>query len=371
MSSEKATNRREFLRGKSAVEAVRGIVGPPPDVNAVKPPAAPASTYVLEVVRTAMACQFAVNVNAGLPPHGTTAGLAALDAIDDVESQLTIYRETSEVAEVNRRAADGPVVIEASLVDLLDHAEQLSELTAGAFDLTAGPLVKVWGFFHRQGKIPDEADRRAALERVGWKNVLLDRANHTVQFARPGVELNFGAIGKGYALDRAASVLTQQEVDDFLLHGGSSSVLARGRRADGTNNPGWSIGIGHPLRPGEKLGSVRLVDRALGTSGSGVQFFRSQGKRFGHILDPRSGSPAEGVLSTTVLAPDAATADALATACYVLGVNGTAELCAKRPDVGVILTTQRGGGSAVDCKLFNLGDDEFIPAEEFKGEIRG
>ncbi|HEY1067296.1 MAG TPA: FAD:protein FMN transferase, partial [Pirellulales bacterium] len=225
------------------------------------------------------------------------------------------------------------------------------------------------GFFQRQGKVPDEADRLAALAHVGWRNVLLDRERGTVRYQRPGVELNFGAIGKGYALDRAAEELSRQEVDDFLLHGGSSSVLARGRRWDGTSDSGWSIGIGHPLRPGEKLGTVRLSDRALGTSGSGVQFFRSQGKRYGHILDPRSGFPTEGVLSTTVLASDAATADALATACYVLGVAETAALCQKRPDVGVILTTPRSGGAAVDCRLFNLRDGEFTPSDEFRGEM--
>ena len=239
--------------------------------------------------------------------------------------------------------------------------ERLHELTQGAFDLTSGPLSKAWGFWRREGRLPKAEEIAAALPLVSQKLVLLDHAKQGVSFANAGVEINFNAVGKGYALDRAAEVLVARGVGDFLIHGGRSSVLARG--GDRSGGDGWRIAVPHPLSAERSLGEITLRDEALGTTGAGVQFFEVQGKRFGHVIDPRTGWPAEGVLLSTVVAPTAAEADALSTALYVLGPGGAAELCAEQPSIAAVLVCPRaGGGEEVDVHAFNLDAARWAPA---------
>jgi thiamine biosynthesis lipoprotein len=164
------------------------------------------------------------------------------------------------------------------------------------------------------------------------------------------MELNLGSVGKGYALDRCAEVLEAAGVRDFLIHGGQSSVLARGAQQTSGAVPAWCVALRHPLRAERRLAELKISHCGLGTSGSGQQFFFHRGRRYGHVLDPRCGAPAEGVLSTTVLAPDAAEADALATAFFVLGVDATRAYCATRPELSVVfvLPGTRDGTVAIE-----------------------
>jgi len=185
--------------------------------------------------------------------------------------------------------------------------------------------------------------------------VEIDPAGARVRFTRPGIEINPGAIGKGWALDRALEMLRAAGVPSVLLHGGSSSVRALGTQGPATaGRAGWRVGIRDPLRPGRRLATVTLLDRALGTSGSGTQFFVDRGRRLGHILDPRSGLPAEGVLSATVVAPRAAAADALSTALYVLGPAGLDVVAPAGGDVAAILVVPARRSGAVRVLSANL-----------------
>jgi thiamine biosynthesis lipoprotein len=270
--------------------------------------------------------------------------------IDALEEQLSVFREESDVSRLNRTAAAGPVEVEAGLFQLLELSLRLHRDTQGAFDITAGPLSKVWGFYRRAGQIPHPDDLARALATVGSQRIQLDPDRRTVAFDGPGMEVNLGAIGKGYALDRAAERLVATGVGEFLFHGGRSSMLARGWLAEGEP---WTVGIGDPLRPGKRLCEVVLQDRGLSTSGSGTQFFRHAGERYGHILDPRTGQPAAGMLSVTVTAPTAAEADALSTAFYVLGIDASLEYCRRRPEIGAILV---GQGTPVRVELANWDD---------------
>ena len=151
-----------------------------------------------------MACQFDVFLNAGQNPAGTESALAALDLVEALEDQMTVYREHSEISRLNRTAADRPVIVERRLLSLLQQALELHRATEGAFDITAGPLSKIWGFYRRAGRVPSPAELEEARQRVGSHWVKLDSDAGTVQFLRPGLEINLGAIGKGYALDRCA-----------------------------------------------------------------------------------------------------------------------------------------------------------------------
>lgn len=362
MKSPGASNRRQFLTGQAAARAIAQF-GEQVAEN-LAPAAALAETlvesYLVQVGRVAMACQFQVCLNAGQYERGTEAALAALDLVDQLEEQLSVYRETSEVSALNRLAWRQAREVEPRLFELLCTAARLHQETEGAFDITSGPLSKVWGFFRRQGAIPSSADLERALTCVGSRLMQLDPARKTVQFLSEGLEINLGAIGKGYALDRCAESMQSAGIVDFLWHAGASSVLARGSPTTATQDrPGWRIAIRDPLRVNRPLAEIQLHNAALGTSGSGVQFFRHAGKRYGHILDPRTGWPARGVFSSTVVASTAAEADALSTAFYVLGKERAAQYCQDHPGTGALLVVGSDDGTAIELVSMGLADDQW------------
>lgn len=374
MDTPRQPSRRDFLQGRAAAQILAGaVLGPQADAtddpSAALPRAASdglPTSWITSLRRRAMACEFEVQLAAGRHDGSTERVLEALDLVEAIEAQLTIYRAESDVLRINRTAAAGSVPVEPRLFALFQLAERLHRETGGAFDLTSGPLSDVWGFSRRAGRLPSDDEIAAALENIGMDNVALDATNHQVAFRRPGVSLHLNCIGKGYALDRMAELLDSTSdgagaaVGDYLLHGGRSSVLARGN-CPASARPGWTIGVPHPLRPGERLAEIDLVDQALGTSGSGTQFFEHAGRRYGHLLDPRTGSPAEGVYSATVVAPTAAEADALSTALYVLGVEKAAEYCASRPELGAILVSAGQQASDVQVSTFGLAPDRWRP----------
>jgi len=249
---------------------------------------------------------------------------------------MTIFRETSELARVNRDAHPGPVVVGRELFDLLALCEQLHRDTDCAFDVTSTPLSRCWGFLRREGRLPapDEiADARAA---VGMQHVQLDRRRQGVSFDRPGMALNLGAIGKGHALDRIGGLLQGRGVKRALLSAGCSSLLASG----GGTDP-WRVDLRSAVTS-EVLARVYLARGAVGTSGAGEQFCEVDGVRYGHVIDPRSGWPATGVLSASVIAIDAASADALSTAFLIGGPALAQRYCSKHPDVLALITPDDG-----------------------------
>jgi thiamine biosynthesis lipoprotein len=360
MDEPAKTNRRQFLAGRSAAQAASDLAAS--DLAAQRlgeageEEASGGSAYLIQWKRRAMACDFELYLNAGQYPQASEVAVEAFDLIEQLEAQLTVYRDTSEVSGINRRAADEAVPVEARLFALLKQAGELHRETAGAYDITAGPLTKVWGFFRREGTIPDADALNEALAKVGGDKLLLDEATGSVRFTQAGVELNLGSIGKGYALDRADELMQAAGIGDFLWHGGRSSVLARGRSALG-GGLGWTVGIRDPVRSDRRLAEIDLRDRALATSGSSVQFFRHRGRRYGHILDPRTGWPAEGIFSATVVAPTAAQADALSTAFYVLGVERALAYCQSRPEIGTLLVYPSEDESKVELATAGLASD--------------
>lgn len=300
-----------------------------------------------------MACEFEVQLAASRDDDSMQHVFAALDLAEELEAQMTVYRGDSEVIRINRCAARQAVRVESRLFDLLRQAERLHFETAGAFDVTTGPLSDAWGFSRREGRTPSDASIAAAREHVGMHHVSLDEQAKTIAFRKAGVSVNFNGIGKGYALDRMAELLALHSVDEYLLHGGKSSVLARGNQP-GPGARGWVVGLRHPLRPAERLAEFRLRDQSLSTSGSGTQFFIRRGRRYGHILDPRTGRPAEGLYSATVIAPTAAEADALSTAFYVMGPQEVEKYCATHPEISALLVAPAEREAEVRLFEFNL-----------------
>jgi thiamine biosynthesis lipoprotein len=324
-------NRRDFLDLRTLVPAVGPLVG------AVEPEAEASlgPPVHLRYGRRAMATFFEVILPLGTPDAQSLA-MSALDVVDRLETQLTVFHETSEVSRLNRRAVRCPIPAEAGLFHLLCLAKRLHAETDGAFDIAVGALVKTWGFFRRQGRVPSQAELTAVRERIGMQHVRLDIERQTVLFERQGLEINLGSIGKGYALDRTAALL-RPTVRQALLHGGHSSILALGDEAPGKS--GWAIGLLDPEQPSCRRAVIRLRDRGMATSAITYQHFTHDDRKLGHLLDPRTAWPAEGILSATATAPTAAEADALATAFFILGAEGSRTYCASHPEVGAVLIT--------------------------------
>jgi thiamine biosynthesis lipoprotein len=288
--------------------------------------------FWLHVNRSAMACRFEVTL-----PVTDRAGVAvatdALNLIDELEAQLSVFRPSSEISFINREAARRAVAVEHSLFDLLSLCKSLYEQTDGAFDVTAGALTRCWGFLKRSGRMPAADELEDARSLVGSDKLLLDEETRGVRFLRERMEVNLGSIGKGYALDRVVTEM-RDRVGTALLNAGASSMYAIGA---GDRNEGWSVGLRDPRNKNRRLARLRLRDCALSTSGSEEQFFEHDGQRYGHIIDPRSGWPARRVTSVSVIARSAAIGDALATAFYIGGQELAENYCAANPEVLAIM----------------------------------
>lgn len=346
---EQAT-RREFLTG----EAVRKQAASTAEATARAIAGATGGRgHLVGLSTRAMACDFAVFLPAG-PAAPLDAASEALQLIHELEDVMSIYREHSELSRINRSAAESPVTASPWLFSVLERACELSRQTKRAFDPTAGPLTRLWRTCRREGRLPTDEELSDALDRTGVEHVELDEAARTVFFRRKGIGFDLGGIGKGAALDRVAELLQARGCEDWFVHGGHSSILARGVQGQ---TDGWPVGLRNPLRPDERLATLLLQDRALGTSGAGTQFFRIAGKRYGHIIDPRTGWPVEHLLSVSVLAPSAADADALATAFYVLGVEKSLEYCHNHPRIGAIFIPPPRHGARLAPVVHNIPSD--------------
>ena len=306
-------------------------------------PRAPRHDYWLHVSRPAMACRFEVTL-----PLRERAGVSvarnALDEADRLEQQLTVFRETSEVSFINRSAASSVIEVEPSLFALLLLCRTLYREAEGAFDITSAPLSRCWGFLKREGRLPEPYEIEQAKSVVGSDKLILDDRSRTIRFERPGVEINLGSIGKGYALDRIGATVSGH-VQTALLSAGASSIRAIG--SGELWQRGWVVGVRHPRDKNRRLAVLTLRDCAMSTSGSEEQFFEHNGRRFGHIIDPRTGWPSELVAGVTVIASSAAVADALATAFYVGGPELAATYCSTHPDVLVIMLESARGRPVV------------------------
>jgi thiamine biosynthesis lipoprotein len=226
---------------------------------------------------------------------------AAFDEVRRLDELLSNYQPGSQWSEVNRNAASRPVKVSPELFDLLSACIEYSRESEGAFDITVGPLMKVWGFYKGSGHLPHKPEVAAALAKVGYRHIRLDRAARTVRFDRPGVEMDPGGVGKGYAVDRMVDVLRQNGVQIALVAGSGSSIYGMGAPPDEPR--GWLVKIKDPWDNRKTLADVWLKDDSMSTSGSYEKFFRAEGRIYAHIMDPRTGYPAQGSVSVSVVAP--------------------------------------------------------------------
>ncbi|EEF61511.1 FAD:protein FMN transferase [Pedosphaera parvula] len=272
----------------------------------------------IAVARHAMATRFEIVLNGEDPAALRAAGEEALDEIQRIEAQLSLYQPTSEIAHLNARAAQEPVRVTPSLFKLLKQARELSVETKGAFDITIAPLIRCWGFMGGTGRVPGAEELAEARANVGMDLVELNPKDFTVRFARKGVMLDLGAMGKGYAVERAADLIRDMGISSALVNGGTSSILALGSPPESES---WKVAVQGPALSTDVAASpfatISLKDEALSVSAVWGKSFQSEGGSFGHVLDPRCGRPVKSALLAAVALPSATETDVFSTALLV------------------------------------------------------
>lgn len=301
----------------------------------------------------AMGCQFQLLCDGENQQTIAWHAPQALQLIADLEQDLSIYRESSPMSAINQLDRGEPLEISRELFDLLKSAVDISRATSGAFDISATPLSRLWKTCRIERRLPEAVDIKSVLPFVGTDTIRLDDQQLSISLSDQRVQLDLGGIGKGYALDRIRELLHGHEAEHFLIHGGQSSVVASGLRG-GTQR--WEVGISHPLSPGVRLAQVALNDQSIGTSGSGRQSFVVAGQRYGHIIDPRTGWPADHMLAATVIADSAMMADALATAIFVAGFDHAQSIC-DQFSLGAILVSADASSGQLQIDRYNVPDD--------------
>ena len=257
---------------------------------------------------------------------------AAFAELDRVSSLMDPYQADSEISRVNRQASDRPVEVSAGTFEVVRRACAWSRQTDGAFDVTVGPLISLWRRAAKQDRLPTDAELTELHKRIGWRHIVLDPGPRTIRFGVPGLRLDLGGIAKGYAIDRALSALRRPVISAALVDVGGD-LACFGTPPD---RDGWVIGVQNPYRD-ELLGTLRVRDVAVTTSGHYRRFYTVRGKRYSHIFNPLTGRPAQTIASVTVVAPTAMDADAMSTAVSVLGVEKGLALLDKTPDAEGLL----------------------------------
>jgi thiamine biosynthesis lipoprotein len=334
-----------------AMGAVATLRWDPAASAAGSPPRAPAAaprsvSYPVRAMGT--------YVNVTLVTPDSAASLeqarAAHAAIRLVDSLMSNWTTTSEIARLNRVADSIATPVEPHTFAVLARSLRLWRESDGAFDITVEPLVRAWGFIGGPKRVPSEAEVREAFAKVGAGDVVLDSVGHTVRFRRPGMRVDLGGIAKGYAVDLAMAALRAHGVENALVDASGNMMAVGGPYWHPAETPpSWRIGLRDPR---DKLGRyhfarVQLTQEGISTSANYEQFVAQDGKNYGHILDPRTGRPAEGLLAVTVVAANATTTDAWDTPLFVLGLDAGRRKALQRTDLHAILVAP-GNSNAPD-----------------------
>jgi len=344
-------SRRGFLKPETLGKLFTTVTGGEWGAHAV--PIETRAGMLCRIGVDSMATRFEILFEAIDLEHAPTAE-KGLELVLDLESQMTVYREESEISRINREAARREVKVEERLFGLLDLSRRLWEESEGAFDITVHEILKVWGVYKGPTRVPSDTELREALAGRGFDNVVLNPEDRTIRFKHPKTALNLAAIGKGYALDRVSEFLLENGMDHFLLHGGQSSLRAKGAT---TWEEGWLVNLLHPLDYSTPIANIRLRNQSMSTSVLIPERIR-EGPVSGHIIDPRNGRPVEGrLLSVSVLGESAAKVEALSTALLVMGLDKAMEYCEKHPRLGAIFTLDLGDEKGIEVRTAGIAED--------------
>ena len=255
-----------------------------------------------------------------------------------IENLISSWDQKSETSRININAGIAAVEVSKELFDLIFRAQQISKLSSGAFDLTFAAIDKLWNFDGRESEMPNPDTLKASVFNIGYQLIELDEESLTVFLPKKGMKIGFGAIGKGYAADRAKQLLVERGVLGGIINA-SGDMNTWGTKPDGSS---WTIGIVNPMNNKKVFSWFSLEHNAVVTSGDYEKFTQINGRRYSHIIDPRTGIPSQGIVSCTVFAGKAELADAIATAIFVMGVESGLFLIDQLPDIEAILIDDSG-----------------------------
>lgn len=268
--------------------------------------------------------------------------------ISRIENLISDWKSDSQISEVNRNAGVQPVKVDREVFELTQRALRFSEVTNGGFDISFAAMDRIWKFDGSMTEMPSEEAIKKSVEKVGYKNIVLDSANTTIFLKLKGMKIGFGALGEGYATDKCRKMMIDKGIEAGIING-SGDMSTWGKQPNGK---AWNIGITNPFRPEKLLAVVPLTQEAVTTSGSYEKFVVLDGKRYSHIINPATGYPATGLCSVTVFGPDAETANGLSTSLMVLGTDAGLKLLQQFPEYSCIMITD--SGKVIKSKNFRV-----------------
>ncbi len=285
-----------------------------------------------------MGSRFEITVVAENAPMANAAIDTAIAEITRIEKLISSWDPNSQTSSINRNAGVAPVPVAVELYDLIKRAKIISKLTDGAFDISYASMDALWKFDGSMTKMPDPETIRASVAKVGYDNIVLNAEDHSVFLKLPGMKIGFGAIGKGYAADKAKALLIEKGVSAGIINA-SGDMNTWGKQPDGST---WKVAITNPMNKNNAFALLPILESAVVTSGNYEKYVTFNGVRYTHIIDPRTGLPSTGIISATVFAPTAELADALATSVFVMGRETGLDRINQLPNIECILIDDEG-----------------------------
>lgn len=285
-----------------------------------------------------MGSRFDITMVAADKPTAEAYIDTAVAEITRIEKLISSWDPNSQTSEINRQAGIAPVSVDAELFELIERAIAISKLTDGAFDISYASMDKIWKFDGSMTQMPTASEIESSISRVGYHNIILNKDDHSVFLKLAGMKIGFGAIGKGYAADKTKALMISKGVKAGIINA-SGDMNTWGHQPDGSN---WKVAITNPLNKNKVFATMPLINSAVVTSGDYEKYVNFEGKRYTHIIDPRTGYPAHGIISVTVFAPKAELADALATSVFVMGKEVGLDRINQLPQIECIIIDDQG-----------------------------
>lgn len=281
---------------------------------------------------------FEITVVAKDSVEGNYFTTLAIDEVKRIENLISDWIPTTQISKVNQNAGIQPVKVDQEVYDLVERATKISKLTSGAFDISYASMDKIWKFDGSMKEMPSEEAIKKSVEKVGYQNIILNSKDTTIFLKNKGMKLGLGGIGQGYIADKIKVLLQVKGCKSGLVNV-SGDINTWGKQPD---NNSWTVGIVNPMNKNKVFATFPLDDSAVETSGSYEKYVTFNGKRYSHIIDPRTGYPASGIVSVSVFAKQTEIADALATGVFVLGVDVGLDLINQLKGIGCIIVDDKG-----------------------------
>jgi len=285
-----------------------------------------------------MGCHFDITVVESDVARANNFIDLAIAEISRIEKLISSWDSNSETSEINRNSGIKPVKVDLELFQLIQRSIAISQLTDGAFDISFASMDRIWKFDGSMKSMPSKEEIAASVKKVGYRNIELNSMDTTVFLRLEGMKIAFGAIGKGYAADKARRLLESKGVKSAIINA-SGDMITWGAQANGMP---WKVAIVNPMNKEKIFGMVDISDQAIVTSGDYEKFVIFDGERYAHIINPKTGMPTKGIISATVIAQSAELADALATSVFVMGIESGLFFINQLPGVECLLVDEHG-----------------------------